>query len=79
MIKTKKTTKVELIFAIYTSFSAYQLFKNQKETFENENMMIITKRTKMSYTKRIGFIVRPYLKLASVVEYENQLNDILNM
>ena len=33
----------------------------------------------MSYTKRMEFIVGPYLKLASVVEYEKEINKILEL
>ena len=33
----------------------------------------------MSYTKRIGFIVGPYLKLASVQEYEKQIRELTKL
>ena len=78
-IQIRKNTKIEMIFAIHTSYSAYQLYQNQKEIFDNENIRITTKRTNMLYTKRIGFILGPYLKLASVTEYEKEMNKMLEL
>jgi len=79
VIKTKKQTKVELMLAVYTTYTAYQLYKHQSKIFETENMKISTKRTIMQYTKRIGFLTGPYVQLASVQEYEQQLYDVLNI
>jgi len=73
VIKMKKVTKVEIMLAVHTKCTAFQLYQHQSEMFTKENMKISSKRTQMKHTKRIGFLVGPYLQLASVQEYEQQI------
>jgi len=49
------------------------LYKDQKEFCEKNNLKLETKKTDMEFTKKIGFIIGPYVKVASTEFYSEKM------
>jgi len=67
--KTKSVKAVEVMIRVYTNQSIYKLYNEQKEVCHKYRIRISTKRMNIEYTKRIGFLTGPYVRIASSVYY----------
>ena len=77
IIITKKHTKVEIMLEVKTSLTAYELYQREREYCDKINVRIGSKNTCMEYTKKIGFLVGAYVKIASPKYYINELSNII--
>ena len=57
-----------------TACTSYQI---EKDYCEQNNIRIGLKNTSMEYTKKIGFLVGTYVKIASPKYYITELSNIL--
>jgi len=67
--KTKSVKAAEVMIRVYTNQSTNKLYHEQKEVCDKYRIRISTKRMNMEYTKRIGFLTGPYVRIASPVYY----------
>ena len=79
VIIRKKSTIIHIMIAVYTELSTYQLYDKAKEICEKFNISASSKQTIMEYTKRIGMISGPYVKLASTIKYNETLNNHIDI
>ena len=77
IIKNKKKTKVETMIEVVSAMAAYGLYQEEKEFCDQNRIRIGSKNTIMEYTKKIGFLVGTYVRLASPKHYISELSNIL--
>ena len=66
---------VETILEVRDKLSAFALCQQEKAHCDNNNVKIVTKNTFMECTKKIGFLVGIYAKIASMPHCAKDLND----
>ena len=74
----KKVIYVETYLKLQTILKVAQLHSSVKELCTKYHIKLETKRMMEGFTKRIGFLVGPYVKAASTEYYINQLKDSNN-
>jgi len=62
---------------VVSSMTAYELYHEEKEYCEQNKIRIGSKNTIMEYTKKIGFLVGTYVRVASPKYYIDELSKIL--
>ena len=79
IIKTKKYVKVRTIVQIKIKVNTYGLYINEKEYCDSNNIRVVSKRTGMENTKKIGFLSKTYIKLASLEYYIREIIKEMNL
>ena len=70
---------MHVIIQVYTELSTYNLYQKGKEVCDECQISLLTKETKMEYTKRIRIISGSYIKLASTKRYNAILTNELQI
>jgi len=74
IVRKSKHVAVELIIDVKSSESAFKLFQHEKEYCQHNKIRVGARNTKLEYTKRVGFLTGPCLKIASPKKYIDDLN-----
>ena len=77
VVGNKKRTKVETMLEVLSPMTAYELYHAEKQYCDQNKIRIGSKNTIMEYTKKIGFLVGTYVRVASPRYYIDELNKIL--
>ena len=62
-----------------STVSAHQLYKPQKEYYDKYQIKVSLKYTKIEYMKKISFIARTNIQIASPKRYVKELCNELNL
>ena len=79
IVRNNKVVRVEILADVETDKSAFKLYQYEKEYCETHNIKIGARNTIMEYTKRIGFLTGPCVKIASPKQYIKELNNHLKI
>ena len=79
IVSKKKYVLVETILQVKTRASAYVFYQSEKEYCDSNNIRVGWKNTCMEYTKKIGFIIGIYVKLASLKYYIEELSNNIKL
>ena len=74
VVHRKTSAIAEIVLQVKTNASTYQLHHSEKEYCDRHAMHISTKNAQNAHAKRIGFITRTYVKLASTKYYNKELS-----
>jgi len=77
VVGNKKRTKVETMLEVLSPMTAYELYQAEKQYCDQNKIRIGSKNTVMEYTKKIGFLVGTYVRVASLKYYIDELKKIL--
>ena len=75
VIYRKKVIYAEAFLKLQTPLKVFQLYATVKELCTKYHIKLETKNTLEGFTKRIGFLVGPYVNAASIEYYTNHLVD----
>ena len=79
IIRKKTYILAETIVMVKSNKSAFQLYHNQKDYCDKNQIKLSSKNTILEYTSRIGFLSDTYVKLASLKYYIKDLNQKLQI
>lgn len=75
IVGKKKHVTAETILEVQTKSSAFEIYQEEKEYCDSNNIRIVSNNTFVEHTKKIGFLVGSHAKLASLNYYINELSD----
>jgi len=79
IVKKPKLVLVEMIIDVETMESAYKLYQAQKEYCDKHKIRVSARNTIMEYTKRVGFLTGPSVKISSPKRYIEELEQYLQI
>ena len=79
MVKKTKHVSVEMIIEVETTESAFKLYQVEKEYCDTHKIKIAARNTIMEYTKRVGFLTGPCVKISSPKRYIDELEQYLKI
>ena len=79
IVKKNKYVAVELIMDVKSKESVFKLYQHVKEYCNTHKIRLSARNTKLEYTKRVGFLTGPCLKIAAPKRYIEELNKYLGL
>ena len=61
----KKNAQIEIIMEVCINASACVMYKNEQEYCNRCNIRVESRNTRMWYAKKVGFLTRTHVKVAS--------------
>ena len=79
IVKKNKYVVVELIMDVKSKESVFKLYQHIKDYCNTHKIRLSARNTKLEYTKRVGFLTGPCLKIAAPKRYIEELNKYLGL